>query len=77
MAHHQVQRFPERKPENTVLLSTNFILQWPALRHTGISCCSFRDEAFLLPVAIKPPTFCNKTFANEKKTNEGMILEQG
>ena len=50
-----------------VFLANNFRLQWPTLRHTGISCCCFMAEVFLLPVAIKLASFAGKCSEMEKR----------
>ena len=63
---HQFQGFSEWEPENTVLLANNFRQQWPIIYHTGISCCCFRVEGFLFPVAIKPPFFARKCLQMRK-----------
>ena len=62
------------KDWSTVSLTVKFLLQLSALCNVAIGCCCFRAIGFQFPVVLEPP-FYRKKFANEKKTQEGMILE--
>ena len=77
MTYHEVLDLLELKHENIVFLAINFRLQLPTLRHTGISCCRFMAEVFLLPVAIKLPFFAGKCSEMRNKARAVMILEHG